>query len=75
MKPGTLTYTLEVVFDERDVKMMQLRSDGYSAQEIGAAVFLSPRTVEAHFDGLRKLLGAKSSYHLIKIAMKQGLIT
>lgn len=75
MKPPRKKFTVEVAIEERDIQMLQLRAEGYSAKEIGKAVCLSGRTVEFRTDALKQLLGAKNSYHLIYLAVKQQLIT
>lgn len=74
MSNGKITVRIEAVLDERDLQILQLKAKGKTAQQTGAEVFLSPRTVEARLDGLRRLLGAKNAYHLIYMAMKQRLI-
>ena len=54
--------------------MLQLAAEGNSNAEIGARLFISPRTVEVHrARGMRKL-GLQSYAELLRYALRRGLI-
>ena len=44
----------------REREVLALVSDGRSNREIGAALFIDPRTVEKHVEHIRAKLGARS---------------
>jgi two-component system, LuxR family, response regulator FixJ len=56
------------------VEILELTSLGLANKEIGAKLNLSPRTIESHKLHLFELLGAKSSAHLVRIAIEENLI-
>ena len=58
----------------RQREILQLLAEGKSAKEIGAALFLSARTVESHKYTLMEELGLGSSAELIRFAIKHGLV-
>jgi DNA-binding CsgD family transcriptional regulator len=48
--------------------VLRLVADGLTNREIGARLFLSPRTVETHLASLRRRTGAGSRAELVTLA-------
>ena len=58
----------------RNLEVLQLIADGYSAKEISAKIYLSYQTTKRHLSRIRKALGAKSTTHAVAIAIREGII-
>lgn len=65
---------LETLSD-REREVLHLVAAGQSSTEIGARLFLSPRTVEAHRAAVLRKLGLKSRAELIRWAVERGLLS
>lgn len=59
---------------EREIEVVRGFANGQSYKEIGAALFISPRTVETHKKNIFKKLHFNSQADLIKYAIKEGII-
>lgn len=59
---------------EREIEVVRGFANGQSYKEIGAALFISPRTVETHKKNIFKKLHFKNQADLIKYAIKEGII-
>ena len=59
---------------DRETETLRLLSDGLTAQEIGATMGISARTVEAHIVNARDKLEARNACHLVALAQRKGLI-
>lgn len=59
---------------DREREVLHLVAAGQSSTEIGARLFLSPRTVEAHRAAVLRKLGLKSRAELIRWAVGRGLL-
>jgi len=59
---------------DREREVLHLVAQGLSSTEIGARLFLSPRTVEAHRASVLRKLGLKSRTELIQWALGRGLL-
>ncbi len=57
----------------REVEIMELLADGKSDTEIGAALFISPKTVSVHISNAKGKLGATSRLDLALRAHAMGL--
>jgi DNA-binding CsgD family transcriptional regulator len=55
-------------------EIVQMVSDGLTAEEIATLRFRSIRTIQAHVEQARLRLGARNIAQLVKIALQQGLI-
>ncbi|WEV78365.1 helix-turn-helix transcriptional regulator [Janibacter cremeus] len=55
-----------VLLSEREVEVVRLVLDGKTYREVGAALFLSPRTVEHHMARIRRRSGAQSRSELLE---------
>lgn len=58
----------------RQREVLQLLAEGRSAKEIGAALEISPRTVETHKYKMMDDLGVKTTAELIQHAIRTGLV-
>jgi len=58
----------------RERQVLQLLAEGRSASEIGAALSISPRTVETYRTRIYEKLGLKDLRELIVFATKNGLL-
>jgi two-component system response regulator NreC len=59
---------------EREREVLKLIAEGYTTQEIGDLLFVSPRTVLAHKTRIMDKLDIHSRTDLIKYAIRKGLI-
>lgn len=58
----------------REREVLNLRKTGMTAQEIGAALGISYRTVKCHTWRATKKLGAANTAHAVYLATKEGII-
>jgi len=58
----------------RELQVLKLLAQEYTAPEIAAKLYISSETVETHKKNMLKKLGLKNSYSLIKYAVQNGLI-
>jgi len=59
---------------DREIEIIQGLCDGLSHKEIGAKLFISPRTVETHKNNILKKLEIENTIQLVKLAIKVGII-
>ncbi|NOU38577.1 MAG: response regulator transcription factor [Ferruginibacter sp.] len=64
----------EAVLSEREKEVLTLVAMEFTASEIAAKVYISPRTVEAIKDRLMERFGVKNSVGLVFYAMKNNLL-
>lgn len=58
----------------RETEVLELIAEGFTNQEIGDKMFISPLTVDSHRKNLLMKLNARNTAALIKIAVTKGLI-
>jgi len=58
----------------REQEIMVLLTEGYSAKEAAAKLFISPKTVENYRTSIMNKLGLHSSLELVRYAARLGLI-
>ncbi len=58
----------------REREVLQLAAEGHTATQIGARLFISPRTVEIHRANLMRKLSLRNQADLIRYAFKKGLL-
>jgi DNA-binding NarL/FixJ family response regulator len=58
----------------REREVLHLAAEGHSNTEIGARLFISPRTVESHRAHLMHKLGLRTQTDLIRYALGRGII-
>jgi DNA-binding NarL/FixJ family response regulator len=59
----------------RETEVIRGFANGQTYKEIGAALFISPRTVETHKKNIYTKLGFQNQADLIKYAIREGIIT
>lgn len=64
-----------VDFTDQEVKIIKLICKGRTSREIGAEIFLSPRTVEWHRMNILKKLNVDIPLGIVIYALRHGLIT
>jgi len=63
-----------VVLSAREIEVLQLICQEYTAKEIAEKLFISPRTAEGHRRHLIEKLGVKNTAGLIVKAIKEGIV-
>lgn len=58
----------------RQLEVLKLFGEGYSAKEVASRLFISPRTAENHKATLKKILQVNSTAGLVRQAIRLGLI-
>lgn len=71
-KKPTLKYNVSLT--TREVEVLELICQEYTAKEIADKLFISPRTAEGHRRSLIEKLGVKNTAGLIVKVIKEGLI-
>ncbi len=62
-------------YTSREIEVLRGFADGLTYKEIGARLDMSPRTVETHKNNLMRKMEAKSIVEMVRIAIKQHVIT
>jgi len=63
-----------VVLPKRQLQVLLLMCAGLTGKEIAQRLGISPKTVEFHRAGIYKRLGLKTTAHLVRYAIRMGLI-
>lgn len=64
----------KVKLTQRELEVLKLLAQEFTAPEIAGKLYISAETVETHKKNMLKKLGLKNSYSLIKYAVQNGLI-
>lgn len=59
---------------ERERQVLGLTAEGYSAHDIGARLFLSPKTIETYRERAMHKLGLRRRADLVRYALRSGLL-
>lgn len=62
------------VLTARELTVLRLVALGHTSQEIGQAMYISPRTVETHRANLQRKLGLTGRPELVRYALEHGVI-
>lgn len=62
------------LLSRRETEVLKFIADGFTNQEIGNKLFISPLTVDSHRKNLLMKLNARNTASLIKLAICKGLI-
>jgi DNA-binding NarL/FixJ family response regulator len=62
------------ILSRRETEVLKHIADGYTNQEIGDKMFISPLTVDSHRKNLLMKMNARNTAALIKIAITKGFI-
>lgn len=65
---------LVCLLSDREREVLELVAEGISTKEMADTLNLSPKTVETYRKNLLSKLDARNTAHLIRIAIKEGLI-
>jgi DNA-binding CsgD family transcriptional regulator len=63
-----------VVLPKRQLQVLLLICDGLTSKEIAKRLAISPKTVEFHKAGICGRLRLKTTAHLVRYAIRMGLI-
>jgi DNA-binding NarL/FixJ family response regulator len=69
------TFKAQIILNDRELEVLQLICEGFTALEIGKKIYLSNRTVEGIKAALLEKIGVRNAAGLIMYAVKQGLVT
>lgn len=72
--PQTTQTEYKVKLTHRELEVLKLLAQEFTAPEIAKKLYISSDTVETHKKNMLKKLGLKNSYSLIKYAVQNGLI-
>ncbi len=72
-KSSTLANTLNVL-TPREIEVLTLVAEGHTNQEIADQLVLSIKTVQAHRANVMEKLGIRDITHLVRFALRHGLI-
>jgi len=65
----------DVVLSEKEIEILQLICQEYTAAEIGKKIFLSPRTVEGMRSAMLEKVGVRNTAGLVMYAVKNGIVS
>jgi DNA-binding NarL/FixJ family response regulator len=74
-KQSSAANQLALALSTRELEVLRMLTQGYSIEEIGARLGLSPKTAANHQSSIKQKLGAHSALQLILIAQQFGLIS
>jgi DNA-binding NarL/FixJ family response regulator len=73
-RPGETEVDVFDTLTQRERLVFQLAAEGLSSTEIGAKLFISPRTAETHRSNLMRKLGLRSQTDLVRFAIRKNVI-
>jgi len=59
---------------EREKEVLKLTAEGYSNQEIGSRLFISPKTVDTYRSRIMEKLNLQGRADLVKYALRKGIL-
>lgn len=59
----------------RELQILELVAQGYSAKEVAQAIKIAPRTVEGHIDTIRLKLRARNRTHMVTRAIAANMLS
>ena len=68
------TLVVVVMLTPRELEVLRLLAEGYSAKEVALKLDITSRTVESHIDKLRLKTRARNRTHLVAQAIQLGLL-
>jgi two-component system, NarL family, response regulator NreC len=74
-RPGEQELDVFDTLTNRERLVLQLAAEGNSSTEIGAKLFISPRTAETHRTNLMRKLSLRSQTDLVRYAIRKKLIS
>ena len=73
-RPGESELDIYETLTNRERQVLQLAAEGHTSTEIGAKLFISPRTAETHRANLMRKLGLGSQTDLVRFAIRKKII-
>jgi LuxR family transcriptional regulator of spore coat protein len=58
----------------RELEVLELAANGYSAKEVASLIGIAPRTVEQHVENVRLKMNARNRVHMVTQAVLHGLL-
>ena len=58
----------------RELEVLELAANGYSAKEVASLIGIAPRTVERHVENVRLKMNARNRVHMITQAIMRGVL-
>lgn len=68
------TFNAQIHFTDREIEVLRLICEEYTAPEIAKTIYLSPRTVEGIRSKLIEKIGVKNTAGLVMYAVRNGLV-
>jgi len=59
---------------DREEEVLRLTAEGYTSQEIGEQLIISPKTVDTYRSRIMEKLGLRHRSELVRYALKHGLL-
>lgn len=66
--------TMEPSLTHRELEVLELVANGYSAKEVAQQIGIAPRTVERHIENVRLKMRARNRAHMITQAILSGTL-
>ena len=73
-RPGESDLDVYDTLTNREREILQLAAEGKTSNEIGVALFISPRTAETHRANLMRKLSLRSQTDLVRFAIRKKII-
>ncbi|WP_416979692.1 LuxR C-terminal-related transcriptional regulator [Streptomyces sp. T028] len=71
--PGENT-AADAALNSREWATLRLIAEGLTNAEIGAKLYLAPKTIERHVASIVRKLGARNRVHLVAVAIGRGMV-
>lgn len=68
------TFNAQIQFTDREIEVLRLICEEYTAPEIARTIYLSPRTVEGIRSKLIEKIGVKNTAGLVMYAVRNGFV-
>ena len=64
----------DFLLTRREIQILELVAQGFSAKEVAQSIAIAPRTVEGHIDTIRLKLQARNRAHMVTKAIAAKLL-
>lgn len=65
---------IETALTPREMEVLELVANGYSAKEVAETLGIAPRTVERHTENARLKMRARNRAHMVTKAVMHGIL-
>ena len=65
---------VEPELTHRELEVLELVANGYSAKEVAHQIGIAPRTVERHIENVRLKMRARNRAHMVTQAILSGIL-